>query len=88
MIYNFNESAYVHTYVRYRVTLELCGVPSNRPPFTVDRTQHDQLAATVNQLEADNVRLTDESRLMADAASERETLVRQLEEEARSLHTR
>ena len=36
-----------------------------------------------------NGRLTDESRLiMADAASERETFVRELEEEVRSLHAR
>ena len=52
------------------------------------RTQHDQLAATVNQLEADNVALTDANRLMAEAASERDTLMHELEEEARSLHTR
>ena len=57
-------------------------------PFTVDRTQHDQLAATVNQLEADNAELTDENRRMAEAASERETIVHELEEEAGSLHTR
>ena len=52
------------------------------------RTQHDQLAATVNQLEADNAELTDENRRMAEAASERETIVHELEEEAGSLHTR
>ena len=42
----------------------------------------------MNQLEADNAELTDENRRMAEAASERETIVHELEEEAGSLHTR
>ena len=57
-------------------------------PFTADRSQHEQLTATVSQLEANNVGLTDENRHLAEAASERETFVQELQEETRSLHTR
>ena len=57
-------------------------------PFTADRSQHEQLTATVSQLEANNVGLTDENRHLAEAANERETFVQELQEETRSLHTR